>query len=410
MTDPVQETWGRVDETGTVFVRTSEGERAVGQYPDGSAQEALAFFERKYADLAGQVGLLEQRVRRGAPVVDIAKTVASLRQAITTAKAVGNLDSLATRLDALSATAKELTEKQRAEAAAAVAAALEERTALIVEAEKLAAQDPNTVQWKEHTTRFEALFARWQEHQHTGPRLPKKETTELWKRFRDARNTVDQNRRSYFATLDEKNREVRAVKERLIARAEALTSRGAAAIPDFRLLLEDWKNTGRASKKVDDALWERFKAAGDVLYAAKAEIDAKEDEQYHANLALKLALLTEAEALLTERDPRVARPALNRVQRQWDDIGKVPRDQVRTTDDRIRKVENHVKALEAERWERENPERKARSEGMLGQLRDAIAKLETELATAKSRGDSRAEAEAREALDARKAWLAALEK
>lgn len=131
MTDSAQQPWGRVDEAGTVFVRTSDGEREVGQYPDGSPEEALAYFERKYADLAGQVGLLEQRVRRGAPAADVAKAVASLRDSISAAKAVGDLESLARRLEALSGTTKELTEQQQAEAKAAIGEAIAERTRIV---------------------------------------------------------------------------------------------------------------------------------------------------------------------------------------------------------------------------------------------------------------------------------------
>ena len=89
MTDSEQQPWGRVDETGTVFVRTSDGEREVGQYPDATAEEALAYFERKYADLAGQVTLLEQRVKRGAPATDISKAVTSLRELNAALHAVG---------------------------------------------------------------------------------------------------------------------------------------------------------------------------------------------------------------------------------------------------------------------------------------------------------------------------------
>ena len=54
-----QAPWGRVDETGTVFVREESGERAVGQYPDGTPEEALAYFQRKNTELAGQETLLE---------------------------------------------------------------------------------------------------------------------------------------------------------------------------------------------------------------------------------------------------------------------------------------------------------------------------------------------------------------
>ena len=67
-----------------------------------------------------------------------------------------------------------------------------------------------------------------------------------------------------------------------------------------------------------------------------------------------------------------------------------------------------MRSLEDEHWQRDDPEKKARSEGMLGQLHDAIAKLEAELAAAEASGDKRAAASAREALEARRAWLKAV--
>jgi hypothetical protein len=408
VTDSEQQPWGRVDETGTVFVRTSDGEREVGQYPDASAEEALAYFERKYADLAGQVGLLEQRVRRGAPAADVSKAVAKLRESVASANAVGDLESLARRLEALSGTTKELTEQQQAEAKAAVDEAIAARTRIVEQAEALAAQDPAKTQWKQATAELDALFASWQRHQQDGPRLPKNEANDLWKRFRAARSTIETHRKAFFAELDASHRDVRTRKQALIERAEALAPRGADAVGDYRSLLDEWKQAGRAGKKLDDQLWARFKAAGDVLFNAKAEIDAHEDEAYRANLDEKLALLTEAEPLLTETDPKQARAGLNRIQRKWDEIGKVPRDQIRVVEDRLRKIENHVRSLEDEHWQREDPEKKARSEGMLGQLHDAIEKLEAELAAAEASGDASAAASAREALDARRAWLKAV--
>jgi hypothetical protein len=171
-------------------VREGDGERVVGQYPDGTAEEALAYFERKYTDLAGQVTLLEQRAKRGAPASDISKAVASLRENVNGANAVGDLAALATRLDTLGGTVEELTEQQSAEAKAQVEQAIAERTAIVVEAETLAAEDPARTQWKQTTTSLDALFARWQTHQHEGPRIPKNEANELWKRFRTARSTI----------------------------------------------------------------------------------------------------------------------------------------------------------------------------------------------------------------------------
>jgi hypothetical protein len=403
-----QAPWGRVDETRTVFVREADGERAVGQFPDGTAEEALAYFERKFTELAGQVTLLEQRIKRGTAASDVAKTIASLKATISTANAVGDLASLEARLDALGGAVGELTEKQSAEAKAALEAALAEREALVVEAEKLAAQDPAKAQWKQLSASLDDIFARWQKHQAEGPRLPKSEGNELWKRFRAARTVIESNRKTFFAELDSVHRDARAKKQELVQKAEALASQGVAGIPAYRALLESWKLAGRAGKKFDDALWAKFKLAGDALYAAKSELDARDNEEFAANLELKLALLTEAEPLLTETDRVKAREALLSIQQRWDAIGKVPRDKVRTIEDRLRKVETAVRTLDEEHWQKSNPERIARSEGLASQLQDAIAKLERELAEAKAQGDERKTREAQEALDARKVWLDAL--
>jgi len=403
-----QAPWGRVDETGTVFVREADGERAVGQYPDGTPEEALAYFERKFTELAGQVTLVEQRAKRGAPAADIAKTVKSLGASIATANAVGNLAALQARIEALGGTVTELTEKQTEESKAATAAALAEREALVVEAETLAAQDPAKAQWKQVTASIDAIFERWQKHQADGPRLPKNEANELWKRFRAARTTIDTNRKAFFAELDSVHKDARAAKQALVEKAQALVGKGADGIPTYRTLLDQWKAAGRAGKKFDDALWAAFKEAGDALYSAKGELDAKDDIEFGANLEQKEALLTEAEPLLAETDRVKAKEALLSIQKRWDKIGKVPRDKVKVVEDRLRKVETAVRKLDEDHWQKNNPERQERESGFLGQLNDAIAKLERELADATATGDKKKVAAAQEALDARKAWLSAL--
>lgn len=400
--------WGRVDETGTVYVREADGERVVGQYPDGTPEEALAYFERKFTELAGQVTLLEQRVKRGAPAADVAKTVKSLSSTIANANAVGNLAALHTRLEALGGTVTELTEKQSEEAKALVAAAMAEREALVAEAEALAAVDPAKAQWKQVTATLDDIFIRWQKHQADGPRLPKNESNELWKRFRAARTTIDGHRKAFFAELDSVHKDARAAKQSLVERAEALLPKGADGITAYRALLDEWKAAGRAGKKFDDALWSKFKEAGDALYAAKSEVDAQDNVEFEANLALKSELLDEAEPLLTETDRTKAKDALLSIQKRWDKIGKVPRDKVKTIEDRMRKVENAVRKLDEDHWQRNNPERQQREEGFLGQLTESIAKLERELDAAKASGNAKKITEAQEALDARKAWLGAL--
>jgi hypothetical protein len=402
--------WGRVDETGTVFVREATGERAVGQYPDGTPEEALAYFERKFTELAGQVTLLEQRVKRGAPAADVAKTIKTLGASIAGANAVGNLAALQTRIEALGGSVTELTEKQTEESKALVAAALAEREKLVAEAEAIAAQDPAKAQWKQVTAQIDEIFARWQKHQADGPRLPKNEANELWKRFRAARATIDTHRKAFFAELDSVHKDARAAKQALVEKAQALVGKGADGIPTYRTLLDQWKAAGRAGKKFDDALWAAFKDAGDALYSAKSEIDAKDSVEFEANLTLKEELLAEAEPLIAETDRAKAKDALLSIQKRWDKIGKVPRDKVKVIEDRLRKVETAVRKLDEDHWQKSNPERQERESGFLGQLNEAIAKLERELADAKAGGDKKKIADAEEALEARKAWLGALGK
>ena len=124
-----------------------------------------------------------------------------------------------------------------------------------------------------------------------------------------------------------------------------------------------------------------------MLYAAKAEVDAQDNEEFagqprrssrcstrpsrcsrRPTASRRAAALTGSSAAGT-RSARSARPG-------------------QAVEDRLRKVETAVRKLDEDHWQRNNPEKKARSEGLLGQLQDAIAKLEAELAEAKAAGDA----------------------
>lgn len=398
----VERTWGRVDAAGTVAVRDGEGWREVGQFPDATPEEALAYFERKFAELEGQVRLLEQRIRGGANARDVAKAATHLRSAVVGAHAVGDLPSLVTRLDALGGELGELEAQQQAETKAEIEAARAERTAIVEAIEQLAAGDLENAQWKQTMQRVDALFADWQRLQKEGPRLPKSEADALWKRFRDARSTLEGGRRRFFAGLDAAHKEVRARKQALVEQAQALAPRGADGIPAYRQLLDQWKAAGRAARKDDDALWARFKEAGDVLFQAKSEASAIEDEQYSANLVAKRALLDEAAPILQQTDRTAAREALTGIQRRWDEIGRVPREALREVEDRMRAIEQHVRELDDKHWRSTNPERKARSEGLAGQLEDAIEKLEAELAGV---SDAKRRAAIEAELATKRSWL-----
>ena len=401
--------WGRVDETGTVFVRDGDREIVVGQYPDATPEEAFEYFERKYTDLTGQLALLEQRAKRSAPALDIARAARTLRDLVSAPTAVGDYETLRRRLDALDKILETLVEKQDAENRAVLDAAIEKRTEIVVRVEELADQDPAKVQWKQTSVALDSLFERWQDHQKNAPRVPKAQANELWQRFRTARTKIEHNRRLFFAELEAAHRDSRNKKHELIERAEALRSQGAAGIPSYRALLDEWKTVKRAGKKHDDALWVRFKAVGDDLYGQKAEIDAKEKEEQTANAELKRILLAEAEPLLAATDRIAARTVLQSIQKRWDMIGRVPRAEIAGLEGRLKAIESAVRALDDDHWkEQTTSAAQARSDDLASQLRSAIEKLEAELVIAEGAGDKKGVCKAQEALDARKAWLKAL--
>ena len=101
MTSSSPAEFGRVDPDGTVYVRTADGERSVGQIPDASETEALAFYTRRFEALELEVSLLERRIASGALSPDEARhSINTVTSNVSGANAVGDLDGLAARLDA----------------------------------------------------------------------------------------------------------------------------------------------------------------------------------------------------------------------------------------------------------------------------------------------------------------------
>jgi hypothetical protein len=403
-----EKTTARVDEAGHVYVVEATGERLIGQYADVSPEEALAFFERKFNDTNSALVLLEQRAKRGAPAGELAESAAKLSEQIEARNGIGNYEALSGRLTKLVDSLGELTAAEKEKTAAALEEAKAARMLIVEAIEKLAATEPAKIQWKQTTAQIDELFAQWQASQKNGPRLSKADSNELWKRFRDARQKLDQHRRAFFAELDSKNKGAKSAKEELISRAEALSSQGSGGVTAYRALLDQWKLAPRAGKKIDDALWARFKAAGDALYAAKKTEDEAEDASFAGNLETKLAILIEAEALLEATDRVDARAKLNTLQKKWDAAGKVPRAQLKPTEERMRKVEQAVRKLEDNHWNASNPEKQARSEGLAGQIEEKIEKLQVELATAQTAKNTSAIAELESAITTQKEWLAVL--
>jgi Domain of Unknown Function (DUF349) len=398
--------WGRVDDDGTVYVRTAQGERVVGSWQAGSPDEALVFFQRKFLSLETEVSLLEQRISTtDLSPAQARATITRLLESVSGAHCVGDLDGLRGRLEAMTGLVDHRREENKAAREQARTEAQERKARIVDEAERIAAE---ATHWKISGERMRQLLEEWK----TAPRADRATETALWKRLSAARNSFTKRRKAYFAGLEDEREGARARKEKLVVEAEALsgsTDWGPTATA-YRELMRSWKEAGRADRAAEEELWGRFKTAQDGFFAARAEIFSAKDAELRGHAEAKAELLAEAEKLLPVTNLRSARAALRGIQERWEKIGGVPRDAQEKLEGGLRRIEEAVRRGEETQWRRSNPEALSRAKGTVEQIRNAIGGLEKQLERARAQGNDKAAREAEEALTARRSWLAEAER
>ena len=399
--------FGRVAEDGTVFVRTNDGEKPVGSYPGKTAEEALAYFVRKFEALASEVALTAARITSGAMVPqDAYEAVKKLRQQVRELNGVGDLDALAASVEQIEPLIEGHREAYEAKKAAEAAAKAARREQILVEKEKIVAEAESLAlseNWKATGDRLKALLEEWK----AAPRLDKKSDAEFWKRFSASRNKFDKRRRTHFAQLEATAGKVSEAKSQIIAEAEKLATSTdwVATARRFKVLMDQWKAAGRGKKGDDAKLWARFKAAQDQFFTAKNADLEKREVSMAANLAKREELIVQIEALLPFTDVKQAKNAFRELMNSWTKIGITNRDKRAALDARVSVVEEAIKAAEAEIWRKTDPSAKARAAEVVKQLSDSIESYEKAAAKAKAAGNEKKAKEALDSAEARKSWL-----
>ena len=371
--------WGRIDDDGTVYVRTADGERAIGSWQAGDRDAGIAFYQIRYEDLATEVQLLEKRLESGAG--DPASTrshAATLKEQLPTAAVIGDIAALESRLDAVLAAADEKADAAAAAREQARADAIAAKEALVTEAEQIA---ESSTSWKASGDRLRAIVEEWRQIKG----IDRKTDDALWKRFAAAREAFGRRRGQHFAQLDAERSTVKEAKERLIARAEELSTSSdwKETTAAMRELMAEWKAAGRAGREAEDALWTRFRAAQDAFFTRRAETFAERDAEQLANQRQKEEVIARAEAL-DLADPKAAQNTLRELQAQYDSVGHVPRDAMRRLDDRMRAAEQRVRdAVDAE-WRQASAE----TNPFLTAMRERLAEAEQKLERARKSGDA----------------------
>ena len=404
----MQITSGRVDESGNVYLLDNGVERLIGSQPLMSVDEAVSFYQKRFEDLQANVRLLEQRLKANADAKSVLSSAKKIATELVSPNVLGDVQSLRDRVKAIEDSLSEQVEKLDQERQKAVEESLASLEKLVASVEGIISKDPSKVNYKQASAKLAEVMQQWQAAQKSTVRIPKGKADALWKRLSAARKTFESNKRNFFATQEKVAKASKQARNDIVAKAEALVAKGAEATAEYKELLNAWKNLPKSKSKGDEDLWARFKAAGDAIYAAKAEKNSKDEIEFAANLEVKLALLVEAEAIDPEKNLDQAKSTMKSIQARWEKAGKVPRDSIRKTEDRLRAVEAKIKSVEQELWRKSDPATIDRTNSMKSQLEGAIAKLEQELGKANADGNSKLVEELEKELETKRSWLAVI--
>jgi hypothetical protein len=175
---------------------------------------------------------------------------------------------------------------------------------------------------------LQKFHTRWRE---IGP-VPRENRDEVWERFKKATSLINHKHQEYHSKLKESLHENLEKKTALCEQVEAIASKKydshIAWVEMTNQVLgvqKTWKTIGYAPKKDNNAVYARFRSACDVFFASKAEFYSAAYEEQKDNLRLKTEIVEKAESLMKSEDWKGTTTELIRLQRQWKEIGPVPR-------------------------------------------------------------------------------------
>lgn len=261
---------------------------------------------------------------------------------------------------------------------------LEIKTHLCEAAEKLAeVEDPISA--------FHQLQKLHQEYRETGP-VAKEQREEIWKRFKDASTVINKRHQDHFEALKAEEEENLRRKTELCLKVEALNLDELHAYNDWEAMTQqvlalqaEWKTIGFTPRKVNTEIFERFRVGCDRFFRAKTAYFKENRERLNANLAAKTALAEKAEALKDSTDWGATTNALVALQKEWKEIGPVPR---KVSDAIWKRFNDACNAFFKAKNEQGASQRKE-EEANLEQKKGVIAELE---ALAEAMGDGALEA------------------
>jgi hypothetical protein len=178
---------------------------------------------------------------------------------------------------------------------------------------------------------FKKLQEYHDEWKETGP-VPLDKKDEIWERFKTASDQINQRRHEFYETQHKQEENNLIAKTALCEKAEQILSTECNNLKEWQDatnelndLLKIWKTVGQAPKKQNNEIWARFKTYLDTFFATKNEFFGKVKDDQQNNYNLKVELCLQAEAIKDRTDWKYATTELLNLQKQWKEIGPVPR-------------------------------------------------------------------------------------
>ena len=203
---------------------------------------------------------------------------------------------------------------------------LQAKTLLCEEAERLAGENDIVLAFR----RLQDLHESWRD---TGP-VAKEIREEIWTRFKDASAVINKKYQAFFEERKAREQQNEDAKTALCERVESIDLEKAVSFKDWddltALILgaqEEWKKLGYASRKNNNKLFARFRAACDRFFTAKGEFYKETKDKMARNLEMKIELCEKAEALKDSREWKKTADKLTEMQKKWKTIGAVPKKQ-----------------------------------------------------------------------------------
>ena len=191
-------------------------------------------------------------------------------------------------------------------------------------AEKLAENENVVEAFKE----LQKLHEQWKEY---GP-VAKEYREDIWNRFKAATSVINKKYQGFYEDIKKQQEENLAAKTALCEKVEEIAKREVngsnewtAFSKEIEEIQQEWRKIGFASKKENQKIYDRFRAACDAFYARKREFYSEIKDSLNANLEKKISLCEAAEALKTSTEWKKASDQFIALQKQWKEIGAVPR-------------------------------------------------------------------------------------